>query len=110
MPPRKTKSFCLRAPIPAQLEAILADYPGGQLLSEALQNAEDSGARSFELTLDLRRHDGIDEQLSGPAFVISDDGRSVLLSPLCAHWPPHSFTKNLNSVPHILHTVSHWCH
>jgi hypothetical protein len=71
------KGFGFVAPIHASLTAILADYPGGQLLSEALQNAEDSGARLFELTLDLREHDGIEERLSGPAFVLSDNGRFV---------------------------------
>lgn len=73
------ESFELKAPIRDQLKAILADYPGGQLISEALQNAEDSGARSFELTLDLRGHDVDETRLAGPAFVLSDDGRWVVV-------------------------------
>jgi sacsin len=85
MPPKR---FGLTAPIKEQLEAILRDYPGGQLLSEALQNAEDSGASTFELTLDLRTHDrnpttvsstgtsqSLDPLLSRPAFVLADNGR-----------------------------------
>ena len=39
----------------ACLQAILLDYPGGQLQDEALQNAEDSGATEFALVLDLRQ-------------------------------------------------------
>jgi hypothetical protein len=84
------KSFGLTAPIKEQLEAILRDYPGGQLLSEALQNAEDSGADTFLLTLDLRTHEcsqttasgtvagtsqRLDPRLSRPAFVLADNGR-----------------------------------
>eukprot|EP00038_Savillea_parva_P031293 m.84631 g.84631 ORF g.84631 m.84631 type:complete len:3122 (+) comp9602_c0_seq1:196-9561(+) len=70
------REFALEAPIKEQLQAILLDYPGGQLLSEALQNAEDSGATAFELTLDLRRHDAVgDDRLSAPAFVLADNGR-----------------------------------
>ena len=78
--PTMPRSFGLTAPIKQQLEAILRDYPGGQLLSEALQNAEDSGASTFVLTLDLRAHDAVkerslDQRLSRPAFVLADDGR-----------------------------------
>jgi hypothetical protein len=84
------KPFGLTAPIKEQLEAILRDYPGGQLLSEALQNAEDSGADTFVLTLDLRAHEcsqttvsgtvagtsqPLDPRLSRPAFVLADNGR-----------------------------------
>ena len=68
----------LKAPIKAQLRSILEDYPGGQLLSEALQNAEDSGSRSFALMLDKRQHGGaVDERLAGPAFVLLDDGSGL---------------------------------
>ena len=58
----------------AQLQHILEDYPGGQLLSEALQNAEDSGATEFGLLLDLRNHPQEDAAITGPAFVLFDDG------------------------------------
>lgn len=54
-------------------QAILHDYPGGQLLDEALQNAEDSGATEFALVLDLRQH-AVDARLAGPAFVLIDNG------------------------------------
>ena len=68
--------FQLESPIKEALLAILADYPGGQLLSEALQNAEDAGAEQFELTLDLRTHaKGVnDSRLTGPAFILADNG------------------------------------
>ena len=66
--------FGLRAPIKEQLEAILLDYPGGQLLAEALQNAEDSKATEFSLVLDECHHHGVDDQLSGPAFLLLDNG------------------------------------
>jgi len=56
------------------LESILLDYPGGQLLEEALQNAEDQGAASFSLMLDLRQHAGVLDPMSGPAFVLVDSG------------------------------------
>eukprot|EP00035_Acanthoeca_spectabilis_P014304 m.271728 g.271728 ORF g.271728 m.271728 type:complete len:2925 (+) comp16103_c1_seq1:130-8904(+) len=70
------KGFRLQAPIKEQLRAILHDYPGGQLLSEALQNAEDSGATTFVLTLDRRRPTAFtDPKLAGPGFVLADDGR-----------------------------------
>jgi hypothetical protein len=58
----------------ATLKSILVDYPGGQLLAEALQNAEDVGATSFCMVLDLRKHDAIDPKLAGPAFVLIDNG------------------------------------
>ena len=65
----------LKAPIKATLRSILEDYPGGQLLSEALQNAEDSGSRSFVLILDKRQHgEAVDRRLAGPDFVLFDDG------------------------------------
>ena len=68
----------LKAPIKATLRSILEDYPGGQLLSEALQNAEDSGSRSFALMLDKRQHGGaVDERLAGPDFVLIDDGSGL---------------------------------
>jgi hypothetical protein len=73
--------FELRAPIMAQLRSILDDYPGGQMLLEGLQNAEDSGATRFEIYLDLRCHDisNIREKglmkYYGPAFVLVDNGR-----------------------------------
>eukprot|EP00037_Helgoeca_nana_P037799 m.17763 g.17763 ORF g.17763 m.17763 type:complete len:3009 (+) comp9429_c0_seq1:126-9152(+) len=74
-PSKGMKSFSLQSPIRPALEAILSDYPGGQLLSEALQNAEDSGASEFVLTLDLRHHTDVeDSRLSAPAFVLSDNG------------------------------------
>ena len=62
----KRGSFGLRAPIKAQLLHILEDYPGGQLLSEALQNAEDGGASEFALLLDKRAsvHGDVDAMLS----------------------------------------------
>jgi HEPN domain-containing protein len=73
--PKKKKRRSLNAPIKATLRSILEDYPGGQLLSEALQNAEDSGSGSFALMLDLRQHGAaVDERLAGPAFVLVDDG------------------------------------
>ena len=62
MPKKKRRS--LTAPIKATLRSILEDYPGGQLLSEALQNAEDSGSTSFALMLDERQHSGVDKRLS----------------------------------------------
>ena len=69
------QDFGIMSPIKPALEAILTDYPGGQLLSEALQNAEDSGAETFLLRLDLRPQDGIgDSNLRGAAFVLIDDG------------------------------------
>ena len=49
--------FRLQAPMKATLLNVLDAYPGGQLLSEALQKAEDSDASQFSLLLDLRRHD-----------------------------------------------------
>ena len=55
-------------------QAILQDYPGGQLQDEALQNAEDSGATEFSLVLDLRQHSSVDPRLSGPAFMLIDNG------------------------------------
>ena len=69
------ESFGLRAPIKAQLQAILHEYPGGQLLSEGLQNAEDSDACTFCIVLDDRRHDLPESRLGGPAFLLADDGR-----------------------------------
>ena len=59
------------------MQAILQDYPGGQLLDEALQNAEDSGSSEFALMLDLRQHKKVDDQLSGPAFVLFDNGSGL---------------------------------
>ena len=55
-------------------QAILQDYPGGQLQDEALQNAEDSGATEFALMLDMRRHTSVDPRLAGPAFFLIDNG------------------------------------
>jgi len=66
--------FRLKAPIKPQLLHILEDYPGGQLLSEALQNAEDGGASEFALVLDQRTVRGISPELGGPAFVLIDNG------------------------------------
>ena len=68
------QSFGLRAPIVENLQAILQDYPGGQLLAEALQNAEDAGATAFSLILDHRHHKRTDPMLAGPAFVLLDNG------------------------------------
>ena len=68
------EDFGLEAPIKEQLEAILQDYPGGQLLSEALQIAEDAGATDFALVLDCREHNVADSRLAGPAFVLLDNG------------------------------------
>ena len=68
------QAFGLRAPIVEQLQAILQDYPGGQLLAEALQNSEDAQAKHFALILDHRRHTCADPKLAGPAFVLLDDG------------------------------------
>lgn len=75
------ENFGLRAPIRAQLAAILEDYPAGQLYAEAAQNAEDSDATRFSVMLDLRqlsseglRHRNL-EQLCGPAFILADNGR-----------------------------------
>lgn len=59
----------------AQLQHILEDYPGGQLLSEALQNAEDGGASEFTLLLDMREQQDVAERaLAGPAFMLIDNG------------------------------------
>lgn len=58
-------------------QAILHDYPGGQLLDEALQNAEDSSATNFALVLDQRQHADVDPRLAGPAFVLVDNGRGL---------------------------------
>ena len=68
------RKFRLKAPIKPQLLHILEDYPGGQLLSEALQNAEDGGASEFALVLDQRTVHGISPELGGPAFVLIDIG------------------------------------
>lgn len=38
------------------IEAVLKQYPGGQILSEGLQNADDAGAKKFSLLLDKRCH------------------------------------------------------
>lgn len=62
---------------------ILSQYPEGQILSEALQNAEDVGGDTFRIVLDLRTHDvehdpacnGINhDYCRGPAFVLLDNG------------------------------------
>ena len=62
---------------------ILEQYPDGQILSEALQNAEDVGASAFRIVLDLRTHDvesdpacnGVNrDYCRGPAFVLIDNG------------------------------------
>lgn len=66
--------FRLQAPMKATLLNVLDAYPGGQLLSEALQKAEDSDASQFSLLLDLRRHDSADPAFSGPDFVLTDNG------------------------------------
>ena len=84
----RMKRRSLKASVKPTLQKILEDYPGGQLLSEALQNAEDSGSTNFALMLDLRQHDSgaVDERLVGPAFVLVDDGSGlgeVELSSLC---------------------------
>ena len=50
------EAFGLRAPIIENLQSILQDYPGGQLLAEALQNSEDARAATFALILDHRQH------------------------------------------------------
>lgn len=114
------ESFELKAPIRDQLKAILADYPGGQLISEALQNAEDSAARSFELTLDLRRHDVDETRLAGPAFVLSDDGRWVVVrAPRTNLYPLTLALAHSNTVtdivsllflssPHARRLADHW--
>lgn len=47
-------AFGLRVSPVDALKAILADYPGGQILSEGLQNADDAGAGRFSLMLDKR--------------------------------------------------------
>lgn len=44
------------------------------MLSEALQNAEDGRASNFSLSLDLRHHDARGFRISGPAFLLSDNG------------------------------------
>jgi hypothetical protein len=65
----------LVAPVVPLLKAILEEYPGGQLLEEALQNAEDQSARSFSLMLDKRTHAGVHPAVRGPAFLLIDSGR-----------------------------------
>lgn len=73
------KAIGLTSSVKRVLQSILGDYPGGQLLSEALQNAEGSGATNFALMLDLRGHspDTVDVRLGAPAFVLVDDGRGL---------------------------------
>lgn len=73
-PQPEMEGFSLEAPIVKQLQHILRSYPGGQLLSEALQNAEDSCSETFVLMLDERTH-AVEPCLNGPAFVLMDDGR-----------------------------------
>ena len=68
------KRVALQIDPKAALQHILEEYPGGQLLSEALQNAEDSGGTEFALILDLRTHHDVAPQLGGPAFVLIDNG------------------------------------
>ena len=63
--------FCLEAPIREQLATILENYPGGQLLSEALQNAEDSDASTLTLLLDVRSQVGVDANFSGPGTLLT---------------------------------------
>ena len=67
-------SSLFTAPSARRSQAILQDYPGGQLQDEALQNAEDSSATEFALVLDLRQHSSVDPRLAGPAFVLVDNG------------------------------------
>lgn len=59
-----SRSFCLRSPPPSQhLKKILANYPEGpQIFKEALQNADDAGARTFSILLDERNAIGQDAQ------------------------------------------------
>lgn len=64
----------LLACVPLRREGILKEYPDTQMLPEALQNAEDSGASQFTLMLDLRQHRTVDRSLGGRAFVFADDG------------------------------------
>ena len=69
------EAFSLKTPIKGVLKNVLDSYPGGQLVSEALQNAEDIGASEFTLLLDLRTHGAeVDSSLRGPAFLLIDDG------------------------------------
>ena len=73
-------AFGLRVSPVDALKAILADYPGGQILSEGLQNADDAGASRFSLMLDKR---GREELLR-----VSEGGvepGSVRRSPLLPH-------------------------
>ena len=66
--------FGLRTDPVSTLKNILEEYPGGQLLAEALQNSEDARAKNFVLVLDCRHHAHSDAQLAGPGFVLLDDG------------------------------------
>ena len=71
------QDFCLKTPIRAQLQHILKEYPGGQLLSEMAQNSEDAGASEVVLMLDHRIHSGTDAALGGAAFVLVDNGTGL---------------------------------
>ena len=73
----------MKVDVRAAINNILEQYPDGQILSEALQNAEDVGAGTFRIVLDLRTHDvesdptckGVNrDYCRGPAFVLIDDG------------------------------------
>lgn len=71
--------FHLRAPPPSQhLKKILRNYPeGSQVFKEALQNADDAGAREFSVLLDERHLYSGDEasrRFLGPALVMHNDG------------------------------------
>ncbi|KAK3281745.1 hypothetical protein CYMTET_10479 [Cymbomonas tetramitiformis] len=72
--------FSLEVDPVGALRNILSDYPGGQMLQEGLQNADDAKASRFALLLDLRRHPtrglrhpGL-ERAQSEALVLFDDG------------------------------------
>ena len=73
----------MKVDVRAAINNILEQYPEGQILSEALQNAEDVSANTFRMILDLRQHDveadpacnGVNrDYCSGPAFLLLDNG------------------------------------
>ena len=71
------------------LISILADYPGGQILNEGLQNADDAGGTKFCLLLDKRRHPcdavrGFREELADGDVRSSVAGISTPRNPSCA--------------------------
>jgi hypothetical protein len=92
----------LVAPVVPVLKAILEEYPGGQLLEEALQDAEDQGAESFSLLLDKRVHADVHAAVRGPAFVLIDSGRgfgevewcaAFMLFPVCSGYNLSSYVE-----------------